>query len=378
MPTRSSSSTQANGSHAGPSRSRHDPSQDQQQEGVEMDFEPNGATHQEAKPYSQAQEVAKGAFQDHNEKRQLRKEYRSLLAVADDARRDLSDQNAVGLTQMLKQTDNLFDKVKAPSEGMLDARLLGQMVDIGTHMARTLKMNADAFDTDSFLARVARVVKGQVRSGGGGRRNRGRDDIDDEEAAHIANEWDWDALGRIAAKYSQRAVSLDFLHGPLQVKPKERKPVERTKKVKEKFGVAVRPEELKDGDIQRSENETTVMVRQVARQLEEIGTSVPLFNFVVDPTSFSNTVENLFYVSFLVRDGKVSLDEDDDGEPVLMRTEPPREEDFAQGLTKRQIVMEFDMKLYKEIIDAYDIKESIIPSRKQVKTEGQAAGHWYG
>ncbi|KAE8231583.1 hypothetical protein CF326_g3398 [Tilletia indica] len=361
--------SQSNGtqdsSQAGPSRSQQDPDNS---DAMDVDIE-----IVDSKQPSQAQTTAKNAFQDAHEKREVRKQYRTMIAAADDARKDINEQTSESLTSMLKQTDDLFNKVKAPSEGILDARLLGQMVDIGTHMARTLKTNAEAFDTDSFLARVARVMGGQLRSGA----RRGANDMDDEEAVLAANEWNWDELGRLAAKHSRRAVSLDFLLGPLQTKPKERKQTERVRKVKEKVGAAVRPEELKDTDIQRSENETTVMVRQIANLLEQVGT-VHLFNFVVDPTSFSNTVENLFYVSFLIRDGKVSVEYDDKtGEPMLMRTEPPREEDFQQGLTKRQIVMEFDMKVFKDIVDTYGITESIIPSRKQVKNES-TSGRWYG
>ncbi|KAL9938971.1 hypothetical protein V8E36_001784 [Tilletia maclaganii] len=354
-------------SQAGPSRSSRR-NQDNTQP-MDVDGEGNGSRSQ----HSQAREAVKSQFQGAHEKRELRKEYRSMLAAADNARREITDQTSESLTSMIEQADRAFDKVKAPSEGILDARLLGHMVDIGTHMARTLKTNVDAFDTDSFLNRVARTMGGQARAAG----RRGANEMDDEEAASMANEWDWDALGRVAAKYSRRAVTLDFLNGPLQVQPKERKKVERTKKVKEKVGVAVRPEQLKQDDIQRSENETTVMVRQLAKLLEKAG-KVHLFDFVINPQSFSNTVENLFYLSFLVRDGRAELSYDEETyEPHIMLVHAPSDEDYQQGVEKRQLVLEFDMKIYKDIVETYGITESIIPHRAEVKQEG-GAGRWYG
>jgi hypothetical protein len=40
----------------------------------------------------------------------------------------------------------------------------------------------------------------------------------------------------------------------------------------------------------------------------------------MNPDSFSQTVENLFYLAFLVKDGKVALDMDEEtGEPMLSK-----------------------------------------------------------
>ncbi|KAM0446020.1 hypothetical protein ACHAPV_004730 [Trichoderma viride] len=44
---------------------------------------------------------------------------------------------------------------------------------------------------------------------------------------------------------------------------------------------------------------------------------IDLTRFVVNPKSFEQTIENLFYVSFLIRDGRVEIDFDEDGLPAL-------------------------------------------------------------
>lgn len=53
---------------------------------------------------------------------------------------------------------------------------------------------------------------------------------------------------------------------------------------------------------------------QIAKRLREVGgnTGLPYLKFVVNPTSFSQTTENLFYFSFLVREQKAAVEVDED------------------------------------------------------------------
>jgi len=133
------------------------------------------------------------------------------------------------------------------------------------------------------------------------------------------------------------------------------------------------PEQLKEKDIERQENETTRNVKMVFDILGE-RQPINLFEFIINPESFGQTVENLFYLSFLIRDSKVNID-DESGQPILTLCEPPTAENYAEGLIKKQLVMQIDMNTWQELIEVYEINESVIPTRI---SRQQTTGRWLG
>lgn len=51
----------------------------------------------------------------------------------------------------------------------------------------------------------------------------------------------------------------------------------------------------------------------VLEQVEKIN----LFKLVINPESFAQSVENIFYLSFLIRDAKVAFEISEDDEPLV-------------------------------------------------------------
>lgn len=131
---------------------------------------------------------------------------------------------------------------------------------------------------------------------------------------------------------------------------------------------------MKEGDIKEQENETSNNVNAIYQILSQVS-PVNYFKFVTNPESFSQTVENIFYVSFLARSGVVGISTDS-GQPILDLREAPNVMNIEDVVNKKQIIMGIDIKDWKEIIKTYNITESYIPTR-QFKQNVATGTEWY-
>lgn len=176
------------------------------------------------------------------------------------------------------------------------------------------------------------------------------DDDDDIIGGHL----DWEVLGRHACfPYNSRPACPSFLLGPLSVEKKVRKQTRRTaRQLKDANAKEARPEALTRADLSQSdENGLTAVCTRIRQHLqghinrvmkkasqtfssnEELNSQRGrawlkkhrltklqgplLFDYVVNPQSFGQTVENLFYISFLIKEGHVGISADEEGMPVI-------------------------------------------------------------
>ncbi|KAL0956473.1 hypothetical protein HGRIS_002619 [Hohenbuehelia grisea] len=308
--------------------------------------------------------------QDPEEKRAVRKKYRSL-AKSMEEQQAASTYTAEDLTKRVQHADELFNKVKGPQEATLDSAFLLMASTMGAQKARAMKSGTGSFDVDEFVAKLVTFMGGSPAL-----KEDIPDDSDDDQTYELAMQLDWEKIARKALARSKRVPVQTFMLGPLSIEQKKRAVVKRARLEKRKEDLK-KPQEIKEEDIERSQNETTKNVAILQRILEEIGEDkINLFRFVVNPNDFAQSVENIFYLSFLIRDGNVALEIEDDGEPLIFLCDPPTDEMYNEGLKKHQIVMEFDMDTWKRAIEVFDIKDSRIPQRPAAQT--RLGDKWYG
>lgn len=94
------------------------------------------------------------------------------------------------------------------------------------------------------------------------------------------------------------------------------------------------------------QDELKKQVHKALRRADPSSAGLNFFRFAINPDSFGQSVENMFYISFLIRDNKAGIAMTDDGEVLVRYMEPP-DEDQGGEVTKHQGVMEFDVDTWE-------------------------------
>lgn len=96
---------------------------------------------------------------------------------------------------------------------------------------------------------------------------------------------------------------------------------------------------------------------------EDPDTPMSFFDFVVDPHSFPRTVENIFHVSFIIRDGFARIRLDQDRLPIIEPVSNEENEEIDQNTQIRnQGIIALSYRDWEEIVRTFEISEPVIAS----------------
>ncbi|KAJ5775650.1 uncharacterized protein N7511_000661 [Penicillium nucicola] len=354
--------------------------------------------------------------QDADERRRVRRELRDLNRELNDSRGEFMQSGNDGIYKTVEKANEIFVQVKQTSDATIDSRLLVNAADLSHKKTAQLALGdaSAGIDVDEFVSKcISFMHHGPTNTsdaprGTQGRRGRPRQSQrdpygSDEDEGDAMN---WEYLGQAACfPHNARPVVAGWLLGPLSVQKRARQMTQRTAREAIDPENAVKPVELQQGDLgqqdsvnltttcshinkllsetqrkrerkaeQMLENAEDPTPEQVQEVFDECGIAddggIPLFAFCINPHSFGQSVENLFYVSFLVRDGTVGVSTDSRQLPTLHHSNPyAPSEAQRQGIQKHQAVFSLDYETWEQLITVFNIKEPIIPHREEIEEE---------
>ncbi|KAL9006357.1 MAG: hypothetical protein Q9188_000893 [Gyalolechia gomerana] len=363
--------------------------------------------------------------QSMEERRAVRKGIRDLSKELTESRAEFLTPSSNGLVRTIERANQIFTTVRQTSDATLDSRLLVSTADLSAKRTTQLNLgdNTQGIDIDDFVGKCVTFMRrgpnhaaeGTQNASTASRRRRRASDEEDssaEQGYDEGDEFNWAWLGsRACFPYNVRPPMPSFLLGPLAVQKKIRKQTQRRERLQKRDPKdAIRPEEIKARDLEQAENSNLstlcknihTLLREktwegqsalnevnlaegseeeynaVAKRhgLAENG-QMSFFPFVINPKSFGQTVENLFYVSFLIRDGDVEVGQDDDTLPTLVPLERKSRDEQAAGAQKHQAVFHLDFEIWEDLIEAFDIRQSVIPHRASEEQPRVNSSGWY-
>ncbi|XP_067950397.1 EP300-interacting inhibitor of differentiation 3-like [Watersipora subatra] len=288
---------------------------------------------------------------------ELKAAYRELNDEVNDNEEEMVKPDSDSLVVALKRGSELFGQVKTAVEGAEDSRFMVNIAYLGRKKVQELKTESTQFRPVEFVEKVAAYTL-QGKEGG-------------MRAEH------WAALGHAAQPFFKKPPSSNFLLGAFSNEPEQKK--ERVKRMKTKDdrsnekSTTVKKIVNDDESLETTAHDVSKRVLPQLRKLYNHNGKVPIdyYEFVTDPNSFGITVENMFHVSFLIRDGLAEISLDEDGLPAIKPTIYGLDGTFEgrerelQSLPRRQVVNNITMDQWRTICKTFKIKKARIPPRKR-------------
>ena len=198
------------------------------------------------------------------------------------------------------------------------------------------------------------------------------------------NAFNWVDLGKVAIQNFCTVPLMSHMLGPLDIVPKPKQQKQRKKRVRAELGSLVNPDEVVANDQQPSQqtDKNMEVMHKVLKQRTKEKKPTTMAHLVYNPDSFAQTIENIFTLAFLVRDGRASLKRTDN-KLFVTACKVPDASDWAQQIAVvSQFCLRFSMKewreegqgLQNEIDLSVEKSLGLIPSRERVLVPERAIG----
>ena len=256
---------------------------------------------------------------------EVRRCLHKLLGWLQENREQLQNIDNQHLTGIMEQADDLFHKVDSTKEMMIDSKIMLTITSIARIQALQMSANLVNFRPEDFAMNLKKKM--------------GLDSDSRVTARSLVR------LGRKLKPQVHRSPALTFMHGALATSDPGPKEVKERRKPKPNLSSALRETVTVTRTAGREDSSTTTeelvvaALRSLVRAFRDNGDQpVDYFPFVLHPTSFAASVENMFHVSFLVKEGRAGLGVDPStGRPCIWPV-ATREQSQASGSSSQVVI----------------------------------------
>ncbi|CAK9181572.1 unnamed protein product [Ilex paraguariensis] len=262
------------------------------------------------------------------ERRLLRSRYHTVKSRISDERDDISKVDSDKFKAIIDEVETLHQLVQKPREQVADAEAL---LDITNTLVTSVKAHSDEGVTASdFITCLLREFR--------------QHDAASTSTEEGGNSVRWKDIGIAVSNVFRRGPGCCTMLGPMNTEIKQRKPVVHRKRAR--LTESARPEELDEtvAEERTDTDKNMAVMFDILRKNRRVG----LENLILNRNCFAQTVENLFALSFLVKDGRAEVTVDEKGCHIVS----PRNAPAANAVTSREVsyshfVFRFDFKDWK-------------------------------
>jgi len=297
--------------------------------------------------------------QTEAERKALRLDQRNLKLDILDQKESLGQIGHGSFNALRTANNGQFNKVHHLREAVLDAENLLEITTAAGKQSKALALKQQAASVNKILAGLRRKW---VDEDGG---------------------FDWVHFGTSAGSLVRAVPEFEFLCGSIERQEKKRVRKEREKKNNNDGVEEVRPEDVVTKDKKKIEA-TEKRLQLIGQKLTECTTPVDsskqepdyhcFFQFVMNPASHTQSVENIFDFSFLIKKGDAQLKINEQGMPVIRPMNATQNSE--NNKTPTQTVMSLTMAQWDEICETFECKSQGVEHRDDESYEPDYLGQW--
>ncbi|XP_057776747.1 non-structural maintenance of chromosomes element 4 homolog A-like [Salvia miltiorrhiza] len=270
-----------------------------------------------------------------SKRRELRSCYREIERCINEGKDDIADATSKKFMAIMNEVENIHQHVSKPREQVADAEAFLGLTSILVDSVRShSKAGVTPVEFVSCLIREFGQVKRQK-----------------ENSYNVS----WQDIGYCVSPIFKSGSGCRTMIGPMKNELKPRKRVVRAKRARPMKKTI--PEELETTvDLVSNTDRNIHVMFEVLKRKKKAEVEC----LVLNRYSFAQTVENLFALSFLVKDGRVHMYVDETGARLVVPRNGPSAEEIKSGVAKN------DHFVFRLDFNDWEVMKRYVPDGEEV------------